>query len=330
MKNRKSRNIITGVVVGVIVFSLFNTKNYLSASEEHHRFYEEALVLKELSLFQGTDNGFELDRYATRVEAGVIVVRLLGLESEAFEAHYEHPFLDVSSWADDYIGLLYYYQLTSGYDDTRYGAKDIVTPKQFMTFCLRALEYDDEAGDFFWEGSLEFAQKIGIIDSNFYEYLQNSSGIYRDDIVAIIYNLLNQKIKNSDEALIDRLIKAQVFEKNEAIQLGVYRQPSIFSLMTTVLEVANTNKMIVIDYRNDVDYIVEIPFSSSEISYVSYLLVEDLEGQQYQCYISYEVYLADQQYTQLKVGDDYYAYGSLIIPIVSADKIIDIKVEIVN
>lgn len=37
-------------------------------------------ALKDLGLFSGSDKGYELDRAPTRLEAGVMLVRLLGAE----------------------------------------------------------------------------------------------------------------------------------------------------------------------------------------------------------------------------------------------------------
>lgn len=51
--------------------------------------------LKDLGLFQGTEDGFELDRAPTRGEAATMLVRLLGKEAEAKELTYEAPFTDL-------------------------------------------------------------------------------------------------------------------------------------------------------------------------------------------------------------------------------------------
>lgn len=305
--------------ISVLLIMNCSTTNQVKANEDHNKFNDEALILKELSLFQGTNNGFELDRYATRVEAGIIVVRLLGLEQEAFEMEYEHPFSDVPTWASDHIGLLYHYNLTSGYGGTIYGAFDTVTPEQFLTFCLRVLEYDDEAGDFYWRDSLGFATDIELIDTQYKNYLSQYPGIYRDDIIAVLFNLLNQKMKLTEEGLIDRLINKQVFTKQKAIELGVYRQPHIFSVMTTVLEIGYSMKPLIIDYRNNVGYIVTVPFTSGEQSYISYLRVEDDEGIQYQCFIPFDVYLQGDDFDEIDVGTEYHAYGELVVHMVQDD-----------
>ena len=64
----------------------------------------QAEALKELNLFRGTAQGFELDRAPTRMEALVMLLRLSGKEWEAIYsgsdqdgAAARHPFTDVPS-----------------------------------------------------------------------------------------------------------------------------------------------------------------------------------------------------------------------------------------
>lgn len=42
--------------------------------------YDQAVMLKKLGLFQGTEESFELERNMTRAEAAVMLVRFLGAE----------------------------------------------------------------------------------------------------------------------------------------------------------------------------------------------------------------------------------------------------------
>jgi hypothetical protein len=75
----------------------------ISASMIQHQ--PKAEALKELGLFKGSDKGFELERAPSRVEAMVMLVRLLGKEEEAKENNYEHPFTDVPEWANVHIAI---------------------------------------------------------------------------------------------------------------------------------------------------------------------------------------------------------------------------------
>lgn len=51
--------------------------------------------LKDVGLFQGTNQGYQLDKAPTRAEASAMLVRLLGKEEEAKGLTYTAPFTDL-------------------------------------------------------------------------------------------------------------------------------------------------------------------------------------------------------------------------------------------
>lgn len=75
--------------------SIFAAPSNISAATHE----ENAIKLKSLGLFMGTDKGFELERAPTRTEALVLLLRLLGKENEAMMSSCAHPFNDVPTWA---------------------------------------------------------------------------------------------------------------------------------------------------------------------------------------------------------------------------------------
>ena len=52
--------------------------------------------LSELGLFKGTNNGYELDKPATRVEILVMLIHLLGKEDVVLETTISHPFINAN------------------------------------------------------------------------------------------------------------------------------------------------------------------------------------------------------------------------------------------
>ena len=62
--------------------------------------------LQALGLFQGTEQGYDLDRAPTRAEAAVMLVRLLGEEADALALEYTAPFTDLESWQQPNIHYL--------------------------------------------------------------------------------------------------------------------------------------------------------------------------------------------------------------------------------
>lgn len=113
----------------------------------------------------GTTN-FDLYRAPNRAEAIVMLLRLLGKESEVNKGGWSHPFTDVPAWANNWVGYAYQHKLTSGTGEKTFGANDIATGAMYVTFVLRSLGYDDNAGEFTWDKPHALAAKCGLIDAN--------------------------------------------------------------------------------------------------------------------------------------------------------------------
>ena len=106
--------------------------------------------LKDLGLFRGvSETDFALSRPATRTEALVMLLRLLGQENQALSFEGTHPFTDVPGWADRYVAYAWENGLTNGVSATTFGTSD-ATCQMYATFLLRALGYNDARGDFTW------------------------------------------------------------------------------------------------------------------------------------------------------------------------------------
>ncbi|NLE26186.1 MAG: hypothetical protein GX625_12750, partial [Clostridiaceae bacterium] len=111
----------------------------------------EALALRQLRLFLGvstTKIDFQLDKVPTRTQAVIMLIRVLGKDAEALSGNWTHPFTDVDTVADKYIGYAYQNGLAYGNKD-KFGT-DNATSDMYLTFVLRALGYDDTKGDFVW------------------------------------------------------------------------------------------------------------------------------------------------------------------------------------
>ena len=94
--------------------------------------------LKDLGLFQGTEDGYELDRAPTRGEAATMLVRLLGKEAEAKELTYEAPFTDLDDWQKPYVQYLYDNKLTNGATETTFEPEEACSAQMYTTFLLSA------------------------------------------------------------------------------------------------------------------------------------------------------------------------------------------------
>ncbi len=173
----------------------------LSLSAFAGYFTHAADELAAMDLFNGTENGYELDRAPTRAEAAAMLVRLLGKEAEAMELTYTAPFTDVADWAKPYVQYLYDNNLSNGVSETMFGSAQVCTAQQYTTFLMRALGYSEAAGDFTYAEALAFGMEMGVVDYANY----NTESFLRDNVVAMSYTALSVNPKGSDVDLLAKL-----------------------------------------------------------------------------------------------------------------------------
>ncbi|MPM14812.1 hypothetical protein SDC9_61176 [bioreactor metagenome] len=166
----------------------------------------KAAALKQLGLFQGvSDTDFALDRAPTRTEALVMLIRAMGKESEALGGSWSHPFTDVPSWADKYVGYGYEKGLTKGVSAAEFGTGN-ADSDMYLTFMLRALGYDDSKGDFKWDAPDTLAKAVGILPDSV-----DTSNFLRADVAIVSWAALEADLKTGMQRLAKKLIAENVF-----------------------------------------------------------------------------------------------------------------------
>lgn len=180
-----------------------------------------AQKLKKVGVFVGSDNGFELNRPATRLEGIIMLIRLLGEEDDALDTHYEFPFDDVPPWATEYVSYAYNYGLSNGISETKFGSNDPLTNDQYFTFMARALGYDDSEGDFVWNQSIEFMNELDFITDT-EEVLYGTKVLLRSDVAKLSYDLMSQPIKDSPLLLVNKLLQSGDLDPLVAEEIGIY------------------------------------------------------------------------------------------------------------
>ena len=179
--------------------------------------------LYALGLFKGTGTDvfgkpkFDLLVKPSRQVAITMLVRLLGKEAEASSKTWEHPFTDVEKWAEPYVGYAYANGLTKGVSSDKFGANDLVTTYQYLTFALRALGYDDGAGDFKWDDPLPLSRSIELTAE---DYPNNKPDFYRGDIAIISHLALQRDMKNGP-ALMEYLVDAGAVDMEDVEAIGL-------------------------------------------------------------------------------------------------------------
>ena len=174
-----------------------------------------AAKLKTLGLFRGvSDTDFDLERAPTRLEALVMLIRVLGKEADALATDGKHPFTDVPAWAAPYVCYAYANGLTYGVSETLFGS-DIATATTYLTFMLRALGYSDaEGGDFSWNDPYALAKAVGLLPARV-----QVDNFLRADVVTISYAALFSSLKGSNLTLAGKLMAADAFSEKDFAEM---------------------------------------------------------------------------------------------------------------
>lgn len=192
---RKLRMVLAGVLAVASLAMTAGAASYDNCADR----------LSDLGLFQGTGNGYQLDRAPTRAEAATMLVRLLGAKAEAEELDYSAPFTDLDDWQKPYVQYLYDNGLTTGATATTFEPEDTCSAQMYTTFLLRALGYSDAAGgDFTYTGAVDFGKSIGLVD-----YANcNETNFLRDHVAAMSLTALNTAVKDdADTKLLEKLVE---------------------------------------------------------------------------------------------------------------------------
>ena len=152
--NKWLRAVCVGAATAAMLTASAFAANYTNCADSLH----------EMGLFQGTQNGYDLDRTPTRAEAAVMLVRLLGKEAEAKTLTYTAPFTDLKGWEKPYVQYLYNNGLANGTSRTTFNPTGKCTAQMYAVFLLRALGYSDTA-DFSYANAIETAREQGIYDT---------------------------------------------------------------------------------------------------------------------------------------------------------------------
>lgn len=207
--NKWLRAVCVGAATAAMLTASAFAANYTNCADSLH----------EMGLFQGTQNGYYLDRTPTRAEAAVMLVRLLGKEDEAKALTYTAPFTDLKGWEKPYVQYLYSNGLANGTNRTTFNPTGKCTAQMYAVFLLRALGYSDTA-DFSYANAIETAREQGIYDTG----IINVQNFLRDDAAAASYTVLSVSPKNSEGTLLDQLVS-----ENAITEADAKRYQSLFS-----------------------------------------------------------------------------------------------------
>ena len=137
MLKRTLALIMALVILGTIAIGCF-----ANASDEWLTLEEKADRLAGLGLFNGTNNGYDLDKTTTRAQAVTMVLRFVGPMTMEYNSA-SAVFSDVAPdhWADGTIGKAVKLDITTGTTPTTFDPERTVNAREFVTFFLRTIGY---------------------------------------------------------------------------------------------------------------------------------------------------------------------------------------------
>lgn len=248
--------------------------------------FDPAYILHKLGLFNGVGADsqgnpiFDLEREPTRQEALVMLIRLLGLEKTALDSKAKHPFDDVASWADPYVGYAYSIGLTNGLTKNKFGSSNLVSLQQYSVFLLRALGYSEKENDFTYSDALDRAAALGIVKP------KDGAHFTRGRVTELSYNILLLSPKGGEKTLANKLLWEDVFttgqldETHDGKLMLAADMPDLMSGRVTVYNLEDLRELILLSMRNNqLGIAINVPgFSGAELQKVYDDIIDDYYG----------------------------------------------------
>lgn len=213
----------------LLAFALLCGAMALPASAAVSEPHTAANALYELGLFQGVGNlpngnpDFALDKSATRVEATVMLVKLLGAEQEAKSGRYKHTFTDVPSWASGYVGYAKAKNIVKGVSATKFDANSLVTSSQFVTMVLQAMGYSNVD----YKNPFPVAKSVGLTYSN-------QTPFTRGDMAVVCLSALSCRPSGKTQTLGQQMVAEGKIQKMQMFHVDVIQKYSGFNATMAV------------------------------------------------------------------------------------------------
>ncbi len=199
------------LTAALLVLCLCSAAALPAAAYDDASAVKKADALKAMGLFKGSELGYELNRAPTRIEAVIMLIRLLGKETEAlYGDEYSHPFTDAPGWegASDYLAYAYSTGLTNGVDSTHFDPESPASAQMFSTFVLRALGYRDSEQGTVWNRWQSLLSSAVTLPSDV-----SLSDFRRGDMVSLCYAALDAQVQGAGMSLADKLVSESVISE---------------------------------------------------------------------------------------------------------------------
>ena len=192
-KNDNGFYVIRNWVDNLELYKVYNSKDFLQIISDEanvmnstkQTFETEALSLQENGLLYGNENGLDLLKPLTRIEAATMLLRALGETTTNETAAQTFSDVPANHWGYGAAENAYSLGLIKGIGDDMFVPDDIVTGPQFATMVLRAGNHTD----FNWEDALDILINEGVISA---EDASTMDFFTRGDMAKIIYESIEK------------------------------------------------------------------------------------------------------------------------------------------
>jgi len=172
-----------------------------------------AAALKALTLLRGTytgyGEGYDLEQVPTRIQALIMLIRLLGEEQAALATAAAHPFADVPEWCAPYVAYAYEKGYSNGVSATEFAPNSPASAMMYVEFILRALGYSSTAQTDISDALIR-AYEGGVLTLGEWALLEDSVFL-RADIAYLSYYALEVPLSGDTRLLHEKLEQAGVF-----------------------------------------------------------------------------------------------------------------------
>ncbi len=185
--NYENNNPYENWIEGLELFKLYNAKDFFNTvstevnemNEIKHIYEAEAVSLQNDGLLQGNENGLDLLKPLSRIEATTVLVRALGLEGT--QTSKESYFSDIPSdnWGARYANIAADAGITMGVGNNMFAPDEIITSSQFATLILRNIGENPD-----WQTAINVFAERGLITQ---EQADNMNFFTRGDMAKLIY-----------------------------------------------------------------------------------------------------------------------------------------------
>ena len=188
----------------ILAFSMCFSVISVSATSHQESKIQELMSMLDI-MVGSNDGNFYPDALVTRAEFTKVSIMASSFRNAVPETSTTSPFGDVpfTLWSAPYVALAVDNGIISGYPDSTFRPENPVLLEEAVTICLKLLGYtSSDYGKVWPSGPISLARSLDLLKN-----IEKSTGenLQRRDVMLLIYNTLNAKVKGSQNELISSL-----------------------------------------------------------------------------------------------------------------------------